>query len=368
MSSFERFGDQEKLKDRITSFADRYDESKLNKSPTDVNISANESSSHDRLPNQMDSSSRVLPAADDEPKPGDTTQEHNERSLNQVMRQDQNLRNRARGSLIGALAGALLKGEDLISFEKKLSDKSRLHLHENFITMTVLCFLKRNVEEQRIVHSKRGSVLWSCLMLLLTEFTMIYCVSFAIYRNENAEFNRSQAHSFQLYLIKVPCVIALHFLLSPEVENGMRIMKYANQQAHMFIEGGSELAFFLGFLQGLMAIAVQVICLRMLAFQHSIAHSIIHFVALEAILELPMLYFESLIDNKLKVIMHDLPVVEKRGRDIKMSDRSCYHKVARVIYRMYRAVYVSAIYYFIPYAVIFYQWTYEGGDPAVAHH
>ena len=101
---------------------------------------------------------------------------------------------------------------------------------------------------------------------MVTEIVMIYCVSFAIYHNENGEFRREQAHSFQLYLIKIPCVIALHFLLSPEVENGMRIMKYANQQPHMFIQGGSELAFVLGLAQGAIAIGVQVLCLRMLAF------------------------------------------------------------------------------------------------------
>lgn len=63
-----------------------------------------------------------------------------------------------------------------------------------------------------------------------------------------------QAHSFQLFLIKIPCVIALHFHLSPEVENGMAIMKFANQRNYKFVEGGSELAFVLGFSQGVIAI------------------------------------------------------------------------------------------------------------------
>ena len=84
-------------------------------------------------------------------------------------------------------------------------------------------------------------------------------------------------------------------------------------------------------------------------------------------MEIPKLYFESIIDNKLKVIMHECPVVERRGRHIRFSERSCFHKVARFLYRIYRAGYVSGIYYFVPYATIFYQWEYDGGDPATAH-
>jgi hypothetical protein len=116
-----------------------------------------------------------------------------------------------------------------VKLEKEIASKTHLHLHENYISYTVLCFLEKNIEENFIVKQKRGSVLWSCLMLLLLETAMVVCMMYAVWVNENNEYARAQAHSFQLFLIKVPCVIALHFYLNPEVDNAMRIMKYANQ-------------------------------------------------------------------------------------------------------------------------------------------
>lgn len=82
------------------------------------------------------------------------------------------------------------------ALEDKLADKSHLHLHENFISLTVLCFLEKNVDEHFIVKQKRGSVLWACLMIMMLEIAMVVCISFAIYHNENNEFKRQQAHSF----------------------------------------------------------------------------------------------------------------------------------------------------------------------------
>ena len=50
------------------------------------------------------------------------------------------------------------------------------------------------------------------------------------YRTGDISFDpKRHGNSFELFLIKVPCVIALHFHLTPEVESSMIIMKYANQ-------------------------------------------------------------------------------------------------------------------------------------------
>jgi len=81
-----------------------------------------------------------------------------------------------------------------------------------------------------------------------------------------------------------------------------------------------------------------------------------HFVALEIIMEVSNLYFESLMNNKLKVIMHHPPKLETRGDDIKFMERSRFHKVARMIYKFIRALYVCFVFYFVPFVVIYLQW------------
>merc|ERR1711865_953004 len=43
--------------------------------------------------------------------------------------------------------------------------------------------------------------------------------------------------------------MALHFVLYPEVANGMSLMKFANNQQHLFVDYGSEISWILGFSQ-----------------------------------------------------------------------------------------------------------------------
>lgn len=86
------------------------------------------------------------------------------------------------------------------------------------------------------------------------------------------------------------------------------------------------------------------------------------------IMEFGALYFESQIDNKLMPIMHHKPKKSIKGKDIKFGDRSCFHKLARVVYRGFRLFYVSAIFYMLPYWMPIILFHAEGGDPAREHH
>jgi len=100
----------------------------------------------------------------------------------------------------------------------------------------------------------------------------------------------------------------------------------------------------------------------MLTYQHTVAHCIIHFVALEVIMDVSNMYFESLMSNKLKEVMHHPPKNTHKGRDIKWSERSFFHKVARLFYKALRCFYVSFIFYYVPFVVIFLQWFTEKGS------
>lgn len=73
-------------------------------------------------------------------------------------------------------------------------------------------------------------------------------------------------------------------------------------------------------------------------------------------MEVGNLYFESLKNNYLKRVMHHAPIAEIKGSTIKFSQRSCFHKLARIVYRFLRMVYVGVIFYFIPFSVMWLQW------------
>lgn len=197
---------------------------------------------------------------------------------------------------------------------------------------------------------------------------MLECMAFAITSNENGLYTPALSHSFAVFYIKFPCAIALHFYLYPEVAKGMNLMKYANNQVDDFVQNGSEISFIIGLTQVSMALIAEYINIKLLSAQHTISHSIMHFVALEIIMEVSNLYFESLMNNKLKVIMHHPPKLTKKGKDIEFRERSMFHKFARIIYKFLRCLYVSVVFYFVPFFVVFLQWTVVVDPNAAVHH
>lgn len=60
--------------------------------------------------------------------------------------------------------------------------------------------------------------------------------------------------------------------------------------------------------------------------------------------------------NKLKKVMEKSPTIKNRGKEIKFMERTTFHKLARIIYKAIRAYYVSVIFYFMPFSVIYLQW------------
>lgn len=107
-----------------------------------------------------------------------------------------------------------------------------------------------------------------------------------------------------------------------------------------------------------MAIFTQAINIYMLAYQHTVEHCIIHFVALEVIMELSKLYLESLTDEKSIELLHHPIKIHQRSRDIKFSERTTFHKIARVLYKIFRGFYASVTFYFVPYTVWFFNYAF----------
>lgn len=142
-------------------------------------------------------------------------------------------------------------------------------------------------------------------------------------------------------------------------------MKFANQQSHLFVDGGGAIAYMLGLHKFINMIAAQFINIYMLTYQPSVELSIIHFVALEVIVHFTHLYMEALMDDKLTHVAHHLPKADRRGVDINFSERTCFHKMARILYKILRAFYVSCIFYFVPYAILFVFWSTPASAPTV---
>jgi hypothetical protein len=248
------------------------------------------------------------------------------------------------------------KTQKQADFEQFVADKSELEIEEDFFSLAVMCYLKKNASHFHVVAMKRSQLLYQALLVALVIFTMLFCMLYAMYINDGDEFTPTLSHNYAVFIVKFACCVTLHIALYPEVAKGMNLMKFANNQCHQFVPGGSEIGYMLGLVQVFTALLAEGINLFLLAFQHTVSHSIIHFVALHVVMEISNLYFESLMGNKLKGVLHHAPKNERRGRDIKFSERSLFHKLARMFYKVLRCVYVGFIFYYVPFIVIFLQW------------
>lgn len=182
-----------------------------------------------------------------------------------------------------------------------------------------------------------------------------------------------------------------------------------------------------------MALFCECINITLLTYQHTTDHCIIHFVALEVIMDVSNFYAESMMENKLKDFVMEAPkphrdriyfnnkdtndwqiIEEKRhdndegetwfitdpktgekrefnkdteewryksGTDQFFGQRSCFHKLARMVYKLTRCFYVGLVFYFVPFATLFMQFGFSasaaeknaaggghGGGATPAHH
>ena len=122
---------------------------------------------------------------------------------------------------------------------------------------------------------------------------------------------------------------------------------------------GSEISYMLGLIQTFTGILCTLCNILELSYQNNIQYCIVYFVALHVVMEVKNLYFESLKTNKLKEIMHHAPKVINKGSSIEFKSRTCFHKVARVVYKVIRTFYAGFLFYFTPYTVFLVQLTFE---------
>lgn len=157
-------------------------------------------------------------------------------------------------------------------------------------------------------------------------------------------------------------------MLFPFVERSMSHMKYINNHPHLFTN--PNIAFSVALSSFFINVFAEFINIYLLTYQHNVEHCIIHFVALEVIVEIPHILVGSLASSKLKARVfattHALKV-SKRGKDITMKNRDCCNKISRVTYRIVRGLYVSFVFYFQPFFVMFIYFNYLAGGE-VAHH
>jgi len=104
-------------------------------------------------------------------------------------------------------------------------------------------------------------MLYSTLIVAFVVCSMLGCMVYQILTDKAP---RSFPHDFSIFYVKFPCAVALHFCLYPEVAKGMELMKFTNNHPKLFVDGGSEISFFIAFIQVFTALCAEGINITLL--------------------------------------------------------------------------------------------------------
>jgi hypothetical protein len=106
-----------------------------------------------------------------------------------------------------------------------------LEYEEDTVAMVAFSYLKQNTDKYLISPAKHSQILYSCLITHFITDCLLICMLYELkteYETEGSLYSPNFSGSFPVFFVKFPCCLALHFVLCPEVSNGMNIMKFAN--------------------------------------------------------------------------------------------------------------------------------------------
>lgn len=194
---------------------------------------------------------------------------------------------------------------------KQIQSKAHIHFEEDYYSLTALCFLWTNIKKYKITDQKLSQTFYFLVLIFMVSNFMLLGILWSIVVDKNSELTEFESGSFMLYIVRFVCCIALHIMLFPEVRKGMIIMKYVNNHPEKFRT--SYIPFILGLMQYFSSIFAEFLNIYMLTYQSKIEYCIIHFVALEVVVELPKIFFESQhYDNYLYNVFSAELVVENK--------------------------------------------------------
>lgn len=102
-----------------------------------------------------------------------------------------------------------------------LSDKRKVHFKEDYLKFVVLCQLKSNVKKYAISDRKRSQLFGQAMLVQIFVSIMLFAQIYAVKIDEEDEYSIHAPSNFALVCVKIPCIIALHFTLTPQLDNAL---------------------------------------------------------------------------------------------------------------------------------------------------
>lgn len=132
--------------------------------------------------------------------------------------------------------------------DKLIEENSVVDFKEDYITYVVLCHLEENCKKYHISSRKRSELLGQLFLVQIFVSVILICQTYAQIFGEDGNLIIYADSNFALTLVKFPCTVALHFALTPEVTNALKLMKFATNQTHLFIDDKHWIVFLIAFI------------------------------------------------------------------------------------------------------------------------
>lgn len=146
------------------------------------------------------------------------------------------------------------------------------------------------------------------------------------------------------------CSLLMHLQVEGDVRNGLKTMKFSTNHYDEFVN--PFFAFLLGFMQFFGGVFCEIFCIVYISSLNNAVDVIIRLIALGAVAKVDDFYASALPkENRMKHGGKSLAIKKRRGHIVK-SERPLRIRFIRAIYKFLRVVYVSCIFYFLPFISI----------------
>jgi hypothetical protein len=123
-----------------------------------------------------------------------------------------------------------------------------MFMKEDLVMVVAMAYYRRNVKKFAITAAKRSQLFFSCVFSQMITCGMLGCMLWAMSTHEGNNYYPRTSQTWALFGCKFLSAIALHFMLYPEVADGMTVMKFAVSSFDQFIDQHSAtLVYILGF-------------------------------------------------------------------------------------------------------------------------
>jgi len=179
---------------------------------------------------------------------------------------------------------------------------------------------------------------------------MIVCIWY--YAAVSTAFLVTPAASLDMMAARFVASMMMHINVEKDVRNGIQMMKYSVNHYKQF--NNVIPAFLIGLNCTIISLIVELNVMIILSSMQDILGVVLKYVSLAAIANIPRFYYSSLVEHRMCLVKDKkLEITEFRTETKPLEGAPMYIHIMRAVYKVWRVVFSSISFYFMPFCAIF---------------